>query len=345
MRLRNDQLAGQLKRGLAPIYLISGDEPLQLQEAADEVRAAARAQGFTEREVIDSVSGFDWADLNAAAESLSLFGDRRLLDLRLSSPKLGTEGAKALAAYADNPPRDTVLLITLPKLEQAQTNSQWYKRLDRDGVVVQIWPVEGQRLPPWIEQRLRRAGLVPETGVVEMLADRVEGNLLAASQEIEKLLLQYGPGVVSQEQLAASVADSARFDVFGLVDTLLAGEAGKGLRMLQGLRAEGVAAPVVLWAISREIRALAQMAQGVEQGRDADQVMGQHRVWEKRKPVVRRGLQRRAPHWRRLLLTCARADRAIKGLDRADPWLLFEDLALGMAGSRPPFADRPQVLG
>lgn len=344
MRLRNDQLAAQLQRELSPIYLISGDEPLQMQEAADEVRVAARNQGFTEREVLDAVAGFDWSALNAAAESLSLFGEHRVLELRLNSPKVGTEGAKALSAYAERPPQDTLLLITLPKLERAQSNSQWYKRLEQAGVVVQIWPVEGNRLPPWIEQRLRRAGLVPEAGVVEMLADRVEGNLLAASQEIEKLLLQYGSGIITQAQLAESVADSARFDVFGLVDTLLAGEAAKGLRMLQGLRAEGIAAPVVLWAISREIRALAQMAHEVEQGRSADQVMGAHRVWDKRKPLVRRGLQRRPALWRQLLSICAKADRAIKGLEVADPWLLFEDLVLGMSGNRRLLNERPHVL-
>ena len=345
MKLRNDQLPSHLGGELAPVYLISGDEPLQMREATDEVRAAARGQGFSEREVLDAAAGFDWSALNAAAESLSLFGDQRLLDLRLASPKVGSEGSKALSAYVENPPQDTLLLISMPKLERAQSNSQWYKRLEQAGVVVQIWPVEGNRLPPWIEQRLRRAGLVPEPGVVEMLADRVEGNLLAASQEIDKLLLQQGPGVVGVEQLAESVADSARFDVFGLVDCLLLGEAARGLRMLQGLRAEGVAAPVVLWALSREIRAMAQMAHEVGGGRGPDQVMAANRVWDKRKPLVRRGLQRPAGQWRQLIVLCARADRAIKGLEASDPWMLFEDLVLGMAGNRRLLRERPQVLG
>jgi DNA polymerase-3 subunit delta len=345
VKLRNDQLSNHLSGELAPVYLISGDEPLQMREATDEVRSAARQQGFSEREVLDAAAGFDWSALNAAAENLSLFGDRRLLDLRLSSPKVGSEGSKALSAYTENPPQDTLLLISMPKLERGQSNSQWHKRLEQAGVVVQIWPVEGNRLPPWIEQRLRRAGLVPEPGVVEMLADRVEGNLLAASQEIEKLLLQQGPGVVTAEQLTESVADSARFDVFGLVDSLLMGEAARGLRMLQGLKAEGVAAPVVLWALSREIRAMAQMAYDVERGRGADQVMGAHRVWDKRKPLVRRGLQRPAGQWRQLIVLCTQADRAIKGLERIDPWLLFEDLVVGMAGNRRMLKQRPEVLG
>jgi DNA polymerase-3 subunit delta len=344
MRVNADQLAAQTQSGLAPIYLLSGDEPLQMRETVDQLRAAARSQGYTEREVLDPIAGFDWSSLSAAAESLSLFGDRRLLELRLNSPKLGSEGAKALSAYAEAPPPDTLLLITLPKLERAQSNSQWYKRVEQAGVVVQIWPVEGNRLPPWIEQRLRRVGLVPEAGVVEMLAERVEGNLLAAGQEIEKLLLLQGPGIVTQTQLAESVADSARFNVFALTDTLLAGEAAKGLRMLHSLHAEGVAAPVVLWALSREIRILAQMAHQVEQGRSAEQAMAAQRVWEKRKPLIRRGLQRKSGRWRQLLSISARADRAIKGVEAIDPWLLLESLVLGMAGRQPLGNERPQVL-
>ncbi|MCU7907158.1 MAG: DNA polymerase III subunit delta [Candidatus Thiodiazotropha sp. (ex Epidulcina cf. delphinae)] len=332
MRLRNDQLTSRLQRDLAPIYLLSGDEPLQMREAADEIRSAARRQGFSEREVLDQNSGFDWSALSAAAENLSLFGDRRLLELRLSNAKIGVEGGKALTAYCERPADDTLLLITLPKLEKAQTTGKWLKAIDRLGVIVQIRPVEGGRLAPWIEQRLRRAGLIPEAGVVEMLADRVEGNLLAAGQEIEKLRLLQGEGVVNAEQLAEVVADSARFDIFGLVDTLLVGEVAKGIRMLQGLKAEGVAAPVVLWALSREIRTLAEMAYEVEQGQSADQVMGAYRVWEKRKSMMRKALGRRAAHWRRLLCCCADVDRAVKGLSHADPWLMLQNLAQGMAG-------------
>ncbi|MCU7921201.1 MAG: DNA polymerase III subunit delta [Candidatus Thiodiazotropha sp. (ex Dulcina madagascariensis)] len=332
MRLRNDQLIARLQRDLAPIYLLSGDEPLQMREAADEIRDTARRQGFNEREVLDQNSGFDWSALRAAAENLSLFGDRRLLELRLSSAKIGAEGAKTLGVYCERPADDTLLLITLPKLEKAQTTSKWLKAIDRLGVIVQIWPVEGARLAPWIEQRLRRAGLIPEAGVVEMLADRVEGNLLAASQEIEKIRLLQGEGVVNAEQLAEVVADSARFDIFGLVDTLLVGETAKGMRMLQGLKAEGVAAPVVLWALSREIRVLAEMAYEVERGQGVDQVMGAHRVWEKRKSMIRKALGRQAAHWRRLLCRCADTDRAVKGLSPADPWLMLQELAQGMAG-------------
>jgi DNA polymerase-3 subunit delta len=332
MRLRTEQLTNHLQKQLAPVYLLSGDEPLQMQEAGDAIRRAARQQGYSEREVLDQGGGFDWPSLNTAAESLSLFGEKRLLELRLNSGKLGTEGGKSLTAYCDRPAIDTILLITLPKLERAQVNSKWHQAVEKLGVVLQIWPVEGKRLIPWIEQRLRRAGLIPDTGVVEMLADRVEGNLLAASQEIEKLLLLYGPGVVTPEKLIEAVADSARFDIFSLVDTLLVGDITKGLRILQGLKGEGVAAPVVLWAFSREIRLLAQMAFEIKLGTGVDQVMAKHRVWDRRKPILSKALQRQTNHWQHLLSDCAQADKAIKGLDAADPWLLFQQLARGMAG-------------
>ncbi len=333
MRLRNDQLAVSLKKSLAPVYFLTGDEPLQMGEAADLVRTSARAQGYTEREVLDHSPNFDWNALSGAADSLSLFGEQRILDLRLSSAKVGAEGAKALTAYAANPPQDTLLLITAPKLERSQQNSKWVKSLDQTGVLVQIWPVEGARLLPWIEQRLRGVGLIPESGVVEMLAERIEGNLLAASQEIEKLLLLQGPGVISAEQLAA-VADSARFDVFGLVDTLLKGDTARGLRMLDGLKGEGVATPVVLWALSREIRQLAVMSHEIEQGGSAERVLGAYRIWEKRKPLVRQGLKQQAAHWRRLLILCAKVDRTIKGMGDGDPWLLLQDIAVGISGRR-----------
>ncbi|MES9969285.1 MAG: DNA polymerase III subunit delta [Candidatus Thiodiazotropha sp.] len=332
MRLRTEQLANHLQQQLAPVYLLSGDEPLQMQEAADEIRHAAREQGYSEREILDQGGGFDWSSLNSAAESLSLFGDKRLLELRLSSGKLGVEGGRSVSAYCERPALDTVLLIILPKLDRTQLNSKWYKAVEQLGVTLQVWPVEGRRLMPWIEQRLRRAGLIPEAGVVEMLADRVEGNLLAASQEIDKLLLLYGQGVVSSEKLIEAVADSARFDVFSLVDTLLEGDISKGLRILQGLKGEGVAAPVVLWAVSREIRLLAEMGYEIGQGEGVDKIMAKHRVWDRRKPILRKALQRQADHWRRLLVDCARADRAIKGLHPADPWLLLQQLARGMSG-------------
>jgi DNA polymerase-3 subunit delta len=332
VKLQSDQLISHLNRELAHIYLLSGDEPLQMMEASDEIRRVARKQGFVEREVLDAETGFDWSVLSVAAECLSLFADKRLLELRLSSAKIGIEGSKALLAYCERPAVDTLLLIILPKLERGQTSSKWFQAIDRAGIVLQIWPVEGHRLVPWIDKRLRKAGLIPQSGVVEMLADRVEGNLLAASQEIEKLLLLQGKGKVTLDQLIQSVADSARFDIFGLLDTLMAGNSAKGLRMLSALKAEGVAAPVVLWGLSREIRSLTEMAYEQEQGQSFAQVMKAYRVWEKRKPLVQRALKMgHAFYWRELLLLCADTDLAIKGLSISDPWLNLQKIAQGLS--------------
>lgn len=336
MRVRPHELASHIERkGIAPIYLISGDEPLQMNETADAVRSAARAQGFSGRDILDAGSRFDWNELTAEANSLSLFAEKRIIDLRIPSGKPGREGGKALTEYAARPPEDTLLLITLPKLDKSQVSSKWLKSLESRGVFVQIWPIEGSRLYPWIEQRMRQVGLTPGPEVVTMLGERIEGNLLAAAQEIDKLLLLHGSGVITLEHLQESVADSARYDVYGLVDAALEGSLGRVVRMLNGLKAEGTPAPVVLWALTREIRMLCSLAQQVGQGRSPHQVVAAAReVWDKRKPLVSKGLQRLTlGQWRHLLQLCGLADRAIKGQDKQDEWLLLQRICSGMAGA------------
>jgi len=336
MRLRIDQLDAQLTRALSPIYFITGDEPLQLGEAADAVRRAAKDAGYDSREILDAGKGFDWNELAAEANSLSLFADKRVIDLRLSTAAIGRNGSQALVEYAERPPTDTLLLVTSPKLDRSQQNSKWVKALDQKGALVQIWPIDDQRLEPWIERRLRHNGLIPEAEVVPLLAERVEGNLLAAAQEIDKLLLLNGPGVITVEKLLGAVADSARFDVFGLVDSALKGQSARVIRMLAGLRAEGVPPTVVLWALAREIRQLASMAFAMERGQTADQVMTAHRVWNQRKALVRQGLTRlKCRRWQQLLALCARGDRTIKGQEKGDAWAVLESIATTMSGLRP----------
>ena len=336
MRVRVEQLANHLGRSLVPIYLISGDEPLQLGEAADQVRQAAKAEGHSDRLVMDHTAGFNWDELAAIASEMSLFAERRVIDLRLSSAKIGTEGSKALTAWAERPSEDDLLLITAPKLEKAQQNAKWVKAIDKVGVVVQVWPIETAQLPRWIEQRLRSRGLNPEPDVASMLAERVEGNLLAAAQEVEKLLLLNGPGAVTIEQMLAAVADSARFDVFGLVDAALQGNIARVIRMLEGLRGEGLAPPVVLWALAREIRMITSIRYAIDRGEQPDRAMATHRVWDKRKPLVKKALQRfPLNRWQRLLQQCGHADRLIKGQERGDPWQSLISIASQMAGARP----------
>jgi DNA polymerase-3 subunit delta len=336
MRLRSAELEAHLTKGLAPLYLLTGDEPLQLGEAADRIRHRARSLDYATREVMEVDRGFDWNELAAEANSLSLFSEKRIIDLRIPSGKPEAAGGKALQAYVERPPEDTLLLITMPKLEKNQTNSAWFKALERAGVVIQIWPVDGAQLVPWLERRMRERGLQPQPGVGALLADQIEGNLLAAAQEIDKLLLLHGPGPLSAEQLLAAVSDSARFDVFKLVDSALAGQAARSLRILGGLRGEGTATPVVLWALAREIRMLAELAWEVEHGTSVQRaIAARPGLWDNRKPLVGKALQRTPVRgWHQLLRLCTRTDRAIKGRERADPWLLLEQITLRLAGAQ-----------
>jgi len=333
MRLGFHEIGAHLKNNLAPVYVVTGDEPLQLGEAADLIRATAQSKGYSERKILDAGTGFDWYELTAESNSLSLFADQRILDLRIPNGKPGAPGSKALVAYCENIPADTILLITMPKLDQSQTKSKWYKALDNAGAVIQIWPVAEQRLPPWIEQRMRQKGLIPEPDVINMLAERIEGNLLAAAQEIEKLLLLNGPGIITAEQLTACVTDSARYDVFGLVDAALEGKPNRCVKIIQGLRNEGLASTIILWALAREIRQMSQIAYAIKNGTPMHMAFSEFRIWDKRKPIVTQGLKRLSQsQWNNLLVDCETADEAIKGRNKKDSWLLLEEISIRMAG-------------
>lgn len=334
MRLKAEQLPQHLHQTLAPIYVIAGEDPLLVGEAADAVRARAREAGHATREVLDAGASFDWASLRQAAASLSLFAEQRLLELRLPEPKPGTTGAKVLEAYAGNPPPDTVLLLVTGRLDKATQNSRWVSALDRAGVVVTIWPLSPQQLPAWIAQRMRRRGLQPDNEAIVLLADRVEGNLLAAAQEIERLCLLHGSGHIDARTVAESVADNARFDVYKLADAALQGDTARCCRMLHSLRAEGVEPILALWALSREVRAVAGMAYDVAQGEAPARAMAAHRVWDSRKRLVGEALRRGdADHWQRLLRQCAHIDRVAKGMAPGRPWDELETLLLAMSGA------------
>ncbi|MER2096380.1 MAG: DNA polymerase III subunit delta [Pseudomonas qingdaonensis] len=339
MKLTPAQLPKHLQGNLAPVYVISGDDPLLCQEAADAVRLAARHQGFDERQVFSADANFDWGTLLQAGASLSLFAQKRVLELRLPSGKPGDKGAAALIEYCARPADDTLLLISLPKLDGSAQKTKWGKALIEGQQVqfVQIWPVDTQQLPQWINQRLAQAGLSAQRDAVELIAARVEGNLLAAAQEIEKLKLLADGNTITVETVQAAVADSARFDVFGLVDAILNGEAAHALRMLEGLRGEGVEPPVILWALARELRVLAGLAQQFAQGVPLDKAFSQARppVWDKRKPLMSKALQRySAQRWAQLLQDAQRIDAQIKGQAQGSPWVSLSRLSLLMAGQR-----------
>lgn len=336
MKLRAEQLAAHLEAGLRPIYLLSGDEPLQMMECGDAIRRQARQQGVNEREVMHaSATGFDWNSLGAAANTLSLFAEQRLIELHLPSGKPGNEGSKALCAYAERPPEDTVLLVLCGKLDKNTQNSKWVKTLEKAGVMMQFWPIKPEELPAWVKRRMQQRGLTTNTEAAALLAERVEGNMLAAAQEVEKLLLLYGPGQLSLAQVEEAVANSARYNVFELTDTALLGDAARASRVLQGLYGEGVEPVLILWALLREIRTLATMAEQLAQGQPLGQILSEHRVWDNRKAAVSAALQRhRAANWHRLLRLGGRAERIIKGAEPGSPKDELQQLTLLIAGVR-----------
>lgn len=334
MRLQVEQLQASFKKGLVPVYWIAGDEPLQQQEAADAVRLAAKAAGFTNREILTVDAHFEWSALAVAAESLSLFADKKIIDLRLPAGKPGAEGAKALSGYCEHPPDDTVLLVTSGKLEAAALKSKWWQRIDRSGVVVQVWPLTGRELLGWLQRRLQQRGMQAKPDAVKSLAARVEGNLLAAAQEIEKLYGLHGATELGNDAVEAAVADSSRYDVFNLCDYVLVGKPGRIVKVLQGLKQEGVALPIVLWALMREARQLSKVKMALLQGQSHDQALRQQRVWEKRKMLVRTAVDRLSPQQLdNVLLMGAKADRQIKGQQRGDAWETLLRVCLSLAGA------------
>jgi DNA polymerase-3 subunit delta len=332
MRLDPTQLDTALERGLAPVYLLFGDEPLQLREAADAVRKAARDRGFSERTCLDAEGQFDWAALRHAASSLSLFAERRLIEVRLAGDGVGRDGGEAIRAFCAAAADDTLLLLIAPKLDWKSLSSKWAQTLDALGVIVQVREPQGQRLHQWLRGRLQRAGFTPGADAVALLAERVEGNLLAAAQEIEKLKLLREPGPLDAEALLAAVADNARYDLFDLTDAAIAGDRARTDRVLRALAAEGTAAPLVLWVLARELRKLAAIGFALAQRGDTDAVLREHKVTQYRRDQVL-AAARRLPLqalWA-LLARCADADLAVKGRSDADPWRVLAEVADGLA--------------
>jgi DNA polymerase-3 subunit delta len=339
MQLRPEQLALALQRGLRPLYTIHGDEPLLAQEAGDRIRDAARAAGYSERKVF-SVSGahFDWSALLGAAQAMSLFAERQLIELRIPGGKPGKEGSEALQRYCETLSDDVVTIIHLPRLDRQQLGSAWFAALDGAGVTLRVEPVERRALPQWIAQRLAAQGQRVEEGdagaqTLAFFADRVEGNLLAAHQELQKIALLYPAGVLTFEQIEAAVLNVARYDVFKFGEAVLAGQTARVLRMLDGLRAEGEAPVLVHWTLAEDIRALKRVKDAVAQGRPMPIALREARVWGAKERLYERLVpllsDHTLAHWLEAASVC---DGLIKGLKHPhwplDAWDGLRRLAL-----------------
>lgn len=321
MLIKADQLFAQLEQGVKPLYAVYGDAPLLVLEAADAIRAAARARGYTEREVLTVLPGFDWGQLAAATRHISLFGGQKLVDLRIPSGKPGKEGSAALIDYCQRASLDNILLITLPQLDWKEEKAAWFTALAQAGTVVRLDAPPLAELPGWIAGRLRRQHQQADAEGLRFMAERVEGNLLAAHQEIQKLGLLYPPGPLSLAQIRAAVLNVARYDVEDLREALLAGDLARLDRTLAGLEQEGEAPVLVLWAMTEEIRALALAKAGLARGQAQEQVFKELRVWGGRQALMRRALQRvSGASLKAALAEAAQLDRCIKGLLPGAVW-------------------------
>ena len=333
MQLRADQLASHLGKTLAPLYVLHGDEPLLVIEAGDAIRAAARARGFTEREVLVAGPGFKWDSLMLAAGNMSLFGEAKLVDLRIPTGKPGREGGEMLVRYGGRLPEGVLTLVTLPQLDWASRKTAWFNALSQAGVAMELNAPNLTELPDWIALRLARQQQKAERAALEFIAAHVEGNLLAAHQEIQKLGLLHPAGALSLAQVEDAVLNVARYDVDKLRAALLEGDAGRCARLLEGLRGEDVAPPLLLWAFASEIRTLAALRAAQDEGRPLAPAPRAQRVFDDRRTAaLTRALPRlRAPQLRAALLPAARIDRLIKGLVQGDVWDEFLQLALRLA--------------
>jgi DNA polymerase III subunit delta len=336
MQLRVDALDGHLAKSIAPLYVISSDEHLLALEAADKIRRAARANGYSERDVLTVERSFKWGELLAANQALSLFGDKKLIELRIPTGKPGKDGGAALQAYAKDLSPDNLTLITLPKLDWQTAKAAWVASLQQAAVYIEIPSIERAQLPQWIGMRLAAQGQSADRQGLDFIADRVEGNLLAAHQEIQKLALLHEPGKLSFEQIHDAVLNVARYDVFKLSEAMLAGDPARLVRMLEGLKGEGEALPLVLWAVAEEIRTLLKLKSGMAQGRPLGMLLKEYRIWGPRERMMEPALRRISlPTLEKALQDAAQVDKMVKGLRSkafaGDAWDAMLQLALKVA--------------
>ncbi len=335
MLLKAEQLPAHLERGLAALYLLHGDEPLLVLEAADAIRQSARCAGYSEREVLTVLPGFDWGQLLAAGGNLSLFGDRKLIDLRIPNGKPGKEGSAALQEWCKRLSPDNLLLVTLPELDWREEKAAWYTALQQAGVALKLNAPPLAELPNWIAGRLRRQQQTVDMDGLKFIAERVEGNLLAAAQEVDKLALLAEGRVLDTAAMQSLVTDAARFDVFRLTDAALNGQPAQVSRVLVGLRGEGEVVVALLGMVVRELQLAEKLAQVQARGGNLNSEFRALRVWESKQALYLRALKRHdAPRWSRFLARAGQVDRIAKGRASGDAWRELERLLVAVAEPR-----------
>lgn len=337
MRISTEQLHQHLAREVKPLYIVFGNEPLLVLEASDRIRAKVRAEGYTEREVLTADSGFKWNQLALAGGSQSLFASRKLLELRIPTGKPGKEGGEALQAYCQSLPPDTITLIQVSDLDWRGQKTAWFEALERAGTAVEAKAVPRRALPQWIAGRLKDQQQDADAATLDFIADRVEGNLMAAHQEVQKLALLFPAGPINFEQVREAVLDVARYDVFNLGEIMLDGDPLRLARVLDGLHGEGTAPPLVLWAFTEEIRAIGKIITGVDSGKPASMMLREARIFG---PTHQNAMQNNLKRFTlgqvtEALRHAAVIDRMVKGLVRGDTWNELLQLALRFARNNP----------
>lgn len=334
-------LANPADSPLSSVYLVSGDEPLQIMETADAIRSACREQGYDEREIFDVDANFDWQLFNEEAANMSLFSSQRILDLRLPSGKPGRQGSEAIKQYLVNPPEDTILLITAGKLDKSAKNSAWYKAIDHNGAVIQCWPVSLDKLHTWVKQRFQSRDMQPEHEVVDYVCQHVEGNMLAAAQEIDKIHLLIGPGAVDFESVREAITDNSRYSVFELVDVAMQGDQSRVLKIANSLSAEGVEPLAVIWVFAKELRLLCNV---IPDPSTAEYKLSRSGVWRNRMPLFRSCIARHSEKsLQSLLKRCAKIDAVSKGFETGCAWDELRMLGFLLAGGNPRKGNRAGV--
>lgn len=339
MKIYGNRLNSTLSKGIHAVYIVSGDEPLLIQEACDQIRTVLTEHGFEQRDLYHGDGNFDWNELLYGASSMSLFAERKILEVRMPSSKPGDAATKILGEVIEQLTDDTRLLLVMPRVDASTQRTKWFKSIESAGLFVQVWPIDGKELPGWLAARFKREGLQVSREAVTAMAERIEGNLLAAVQEIERLKLIARDGRVDLDQVVDGVADSARYDVFKLIDAALVGDAARVVRMTRSLEAEGVEILFLINMVARELRSLESMARLLADGTSMREVLKKGRVWDNRTNPVSRCLERHgAGVIRQLQSDAGRIDRVVKGIEPGEAWRDVTTLLLNLAGAKMPEA-------